>query len=131
MRWLWNARSGEILKETALLSLLGQILLHRLSCKSSGTYTRQSPHQVGLYEVLENRQDFFFRNKIFVFISRYYVSSFAYKLLGKMMVDPLFKINYLNPSLYRRVKQLDRCKQARIKLLYLKDFLFNCRFATK
>ncbi|KAL0101612.1 hypothetical protein PUN28_019030 [Cardiocondyla obscurior] len=62
--------------------------------------------------------------------NRYPVSNFSYRLLDQMMTDPLFQVNDLNPLLYRRIKQLDKTRLLRTKLLYLKDFLFLCRFAT-
>ncbi|XP_014203887.1 run domain Beclin-1-interacting and cysteine-rich domain-containing protein [Copidosoma floridanum] len=62
--------------------------------------------------------------------NRYPVSNFSYRLLDQMSVDPLFRVNDLNPSLYRRIKQLNRTRLLRTQLFYLKDFLFTCRFAT-
>ncbi|XP_011505731.1 PREDICTED: run domain Beclin-1 interacting and cysteine-rich containing protein [Ceratosolen solmsi marchali] len=62
--------------------------------------------------------------------NRYPVSNFSYRLLDQMTVDPLFQVSDLNPTLYRRIKQLDRTKLLRTQLFYLKDFLFACRFAT-
>lgn len=57
------------------------------------------------------------------------VSNFSYRLLDQMMSDPLFRISDLNPSLYRKVKQLERTRQLRLQLYYMKDFIFTCRFA--
>lgn len=48
-----------------------------------------------------------------------------------MTSDPLFQINDLNPSLYRRIKQLARTRLLRLQLFFFKDFLFTCRFATR
>lgn len=48
-----------------------------------------------------------------------------------MTSDPLFQINDLNPSLYRRIKQLARTRSLRLQLFFFKDFLFTCRFATR
>ncbi|CAL7940368.1 unnamed protein product [Xylocopa violacea] len=62
--------------------------------------------------------------------NRYSVSNFSYRLLDQMVSDPLFQINDLNPSLYRRIKQLDRTRLLRTQLFFFKDFLFTCRFAT-
>ncbi|CAK9799367.1 Run domain Beclin-1-interacting and cysteine-rich domain-containing protein [Anthophora quadrimaculata] len=62
--------------------------------------------------------------------NRYSVSNFSYRLLDQMMSDPLFQINDLNSSLYRRIKQLDRTRLLRTQLFFFKDFLFTCRFAT-
>ncbi|XP_049801499.1 run domain Beclin-1-interacting and cysteine-rich domain-containing protein isoform X1 [Schistocerca nitens] len=57
------------------------------------------------------------------------VSTFSYRLLDQMIGDPLFIINDLNPGLYRKAKQLEKCRQLRLQLCYLKDFIFLCRFA--
>lgn len=46
-----------------------------------------------------------------------------------MTVDPLFQVNDLNPTLYRRIKQLERTRLLRTQIFYIKDFLFTCRFA--
>ncbi|XP_058795536.1 run domain Beclin-1-interacting and cysteine-rich domain-containing protein isoform X2 [Phymastichus coffea] len=62
--------------------------------------------------------------------NRYPVSNFSYRLLDQMTVDPLFQVSDLNPTLYRRIKQLDRTRLLRTQLFYLKDFLLTCRFAT-
>lgn len=62
--------------------------------------------------------------------NRYSVSNFSYRLLDQMTSDPLFQINDLNPSLYRRIKQLARTRLLRLQLFFFKDFLFTCRFAT-
>ena len=48
-----------------------------------------------------------------------------------MTSDPLFQINDLNPSLYRRIKQLTRTRLLRSQLFFFKDFLFTCRFAIR
>ncbi|XP_015607348.1 run domain Beclin-1-interacting and cysteine-rich domain-containing protein isoform X2 [Cephus cinctus] len=63
--------------------------------------------------------------------NRYPVSNFSYRLLDQMTVDPLFQVNDLNPSLYRRVKQLERTRILRTQLYFLKDFMLTCRFATR
>ncbi|XP_017876260.1 run domain Beclin-1-interacting and cysteine-rich domain-containing protein [Ceratina calcarata] len=62
--------------------------------------------------------------------NRYSVSNFSYRLLDQMTTDPLFQVNDLNPSLYRRIKQLERTRLLRTQLCFFKDFLFTCRFAT-
>lgn len=61
--------------------------------------------------------------------ARYPVSNFSYRLLESMYTDPLFNVAVLNPALYRKAKSLDRCKKLRQQLNYLKDLIFNCRFA--
>lgn len=63
--------------------------------------------------------------------NRYPVSNFSYRLLDQMTLDPLFQIQDLNPSLYTRIKQLDRTRILRTKLFFFKDFLYTCRFAKK
>ncbi|XP_066589438.1 run domain Beclin-1-interacting and cysteine-rich domain-containing protein isoform X2 [Prorops nasuta] len=60
---------------------------------------------------------------------RYPVSNFSYRLLDQMMMDPLLPVNYVNPLLYRRIKQLERTRVLRTQLFYLKDFIVTCRFA--
>ncbi|XP_076292107.1 run domain Beclin-1-interacting and cysteine-rich domain-containing protein rubicon isoform X2 [Lasioglossum baleicum] len=62
--------------------------------------------------------------------NRYPVSNFSYRLLDQMALDPLFQVNDLSPSLYRRIKQLDKMRLFRTQLFFFKDFLFTCRFAT-
>ncbi|XP_034230440.1 run domain Beclin-1-interacting and cysteine-rich domain-containing protein isoform X2 [Thrips palmi] len=59
----------------------------------------------------------------------YPVSNFSYRLLESMYTDPLFNVAVLNPALYRKAKSLDRCKKLRQQLNFLKDLIFNCRFA--
>lgn len=46
-----------------------------------------------------------------------------------MSTDPLFRMIDLNPGLYKKVKQLERSRQCRLQLYYLKDFVLSCRFA--
>lgn len=65
----------------------------------------------------------------FYFHYRYPVSNFSYRLLDSMFLDPLFDVAALNPGLYRKARSLDKCRKFRQQLNYLKDFLFNCRFA--
>ncbi|XP_023704978.1 run domain Beclin-1-interacting and cysteine-rich domain-containing protein isoform X3 [Cryptotermes secundus] len=61
--------------------------------------------------------------------TRYSVSSFSYRLLDQMFGDPLFAIGDVSPSLYRKARQLERTRQLRMQLYYLKDFVLTCRFA--
>ncbi|XP_066992565.2 run domain Beclin-1-interacting and cysteine-rich domain-containing protein [Anabrus simplex] len=61
--------------------------------------------------------------------NRYPVSNFSYRLLDQMMGDALFRIADLNPCLYRKTRQLERTRQLRLQLFYLKDFILSCRFA--
>jgi len=46
-----------------------------------------------------------------------------------MMTDALFRIDDLNPKLYKKVKNLERTRTYRLQLHFLKDFLLSCRFA--
>lgn len=59
------------------------------------------------------------------------VSNFARDLLDRMAADPLFNVRDLNPSLFRRVKALDRIRQCRIALHYLQQYIHCCRHATQ
>ncbi|XP_054933587.1 run domain Beclin-1-interacting and cysteine-rich domain-containing protein-like isoform X4 [Dermacentor andersoni] len=59
------------------------------------------------------------------------VSNFARDLLDRMAADPLFNVRDLNPSLFRRVKALDRIRQCRIALHYLQQYIHCCRHATR
>ncbi|XP_012262879.2 run domain Beclin-1-interacting and cysteine-rich domain-containing protein isoform X1 [Athalia rosae] len=61
--------------------------------------------------------------------NRYPVSNFSYRLLDQMMADPLFQVDDLNSTLYRRIKLLEKTRILRTQLFYLKDLLFTCRFA--
>ncbi|XP_072048930.1 run domain Beclin-1-interacting and cysteine-rich domain-containing protein-like [Amphiura filiformis] len=61
--------------------------------------------------------------------NRYPISNFALELLNKMHEDPLFNVSDINSSLYRRIKQLNICKEYRFQLFYLKDFLKTCRLS--
>lgn len=64
-----------------------------------------------------------------LFIFRYSVSSFSYRLLEQMYIDPLFRVIELNPILLRKSRNLEKCKKLRLQLFYLKDFILTCRFA--
>jgi len=64
-----------------------------------------------------------------MFSFRYPVSSFSYRLLDQMLGDPLFAIGDVSPGLYRKARQLERTRQLRMQLYYLKDFILTCRFA--
>ncbi|XP_075535630.1 run domain Beclin-1-interacting and cysteine-rich domain-containing protein rubicon isoform X3 [Dermacentor variabilis] len=59
------------------------------------------------------------------------VSNFARDLLDRMAADPLFNVRDLNPSLFRRIKALDRIRQCRIALHYLQQYIHCCRHATR
>lgn len=62
--------------------------------------------------------------------NRYPVSNFSSKLLEGMQSDPLFCPMDVNPLLYRRIKPLEKTKVLRVRLKFLRDFLFICRLAT-
>lgn len=71
-------------------------------------------------------------NYVSVMVSfSYPVSSFSYRLLDQMFGDPLFAIGDVSPGLYRKARQLERTRQLRMQLYYLKDFVLTCRFADK
>ncbi|XP_038050031.1 run domain Beclin-1-interacting and cysteine-rich domain-containing protein-like isoform X2 [Patiria miniata] len=57
------------------------------------------------------------------------ICNFSRELLEKMHEDPLFNILDINPSLYRKVKHLNTCKELRTQLFFLKDFLKTCRLS--
>ncbi|XP_044734383.1 run domain Beclin-1-interacting and cysteine-rich domain-containing protein isoform X2 [Chrysoperla carnea] len=61
--------------------------------------------------------------------NRYPVSNFSYRLLDQMSVDPLFNIGDINPGLYRKNRQLEKCRDLRLQLYFLKSFVLTCRFA--
>lgn len=63
------------------------------------------------------------------FYFRYPVSSFSYRLLDQMFTDPLFRIFELNKNISKRSKSIVLCRKYRFGLHYMKDFIFNCRFA--
>ncbi|KAK9509841.1 hypothetical protein O3M35_004744 [Rhynocoris fuscipes] len=63
--------------------------------------------------------------------NKYPVSNFSFNLLEQMVTDPLFSLCDINPNLYKRVKVLNRAKNTRLQLHYIKDFLLTCRFATE
>lgn len=72
-----------------------------------------------------------FTNKIsyYCLIFRYPVSNFSYRLLDQMSVDPLFNVGDINPGLYRKNRQLEKCRDLRLQLFFLKSFVLTCRFA--
>lgn len=60
---------------------------------------------------------------------RYPVSNFSFDLLERMWFDPLFRLGYINPLLYRRCKQLNKVLELRVQLIHVAEFLRVCRFA--
>ncbi|XKL67317.1 hypothetical protein PGB90_002808 [Kerria lacca] len=65
------------------------------------------------------------------YVGRYPVSDFSYRLLDQLSTDPLFNVMDLNPSLYRRARDLQKIRLLRATLFYLKDFIFTCQYAEK
>ncbi|XP_013409289.1 run domain Beclin-1-interacting and cysteine-rich domain-containing protein-like [Lingula anatina] len=59
--------------------------------------------------------------------TKYPVSNFSRDLLQKMHTDPLFSIQDINPTLYRRVKALDTVKEFRRQLFHFRRFVKTCR----
>ncbi|CAN7996306.1 unnamed protein product, partial [Ixodes hexagonus] len=59
----------------------------------------------------------------------YPVSNFARDLLDRMAPDPLFCIKDINPALYSRVRPLDKCRQCRMALGALEQYIRCCRQA--
>lgn len=57
---------------------------------------------------------------------KYPVSHFALQLLDKIANEPLFNINDINPSLYRKVKKLKHLIDIRMQLYYLKIYISTC-----
>ncbi|XP_017156071.1 uncharacterized protein LOC108164709 isoform X1 [Drosophila miranda] len=61
----------------------------------------------------------------------YPVSSFAYRLIEQMYTFPLFHVPDLNAQLYSKHKDLAKARRRRIQLQSVKEFIGNCRFATR
>jgi run domain Beclin-1 interacting and cysteine-rich containing protein len=61
--------------------------------------------------------------------SRCPVSNFSYRLLDQMQNDALFSLEALNPQLFRKSRQLAKCKLMRMQLVELAGFVSHCRFA--
>lgn len=59
--------------------------------------------------------------------TKYNVSKFAWDLLSKIYDDPLFNVQDINSSLYRKVRTLDMVRECRIQLSQLRLFLQTCR----
>lgn len=57
---------------------------------------------------------------------KYPVSYFALQLLDRISNEPLFNINDINPSLYRKVKKLRSLVDIRMQLYYLKIYITTC-----
>ncbi|XP_015793477.1 run domain Beclin-1-interacting and cysteine-rich domain-containing protein [Tetranychus urticae] len=59
----------------------------------------------------------------------YPLSNCAVNFLEKYRGEPLFHINDLNPSLYKRVKQLSKLLDLRFQLRSLREYISTCRNA--
>lgn len=57
---------------------------------------------------------------------KYPVSHFALQLLDRISNEPLFNINDINASLYRKVKKLKNLIDIRMQLHYLKIYITTC-----
>ncbi|KAL8188253.1 UNVERIFIED_CONTAM: hypothetical protein K2H54_064224 [Gekko kuhli] len=60
---------------------------------------------------------------------KYYVSNFSKDLLSKIWSDPLFNVQDINASLYRKVKPLNQVRLLRIQLYHMKNMFKTCRLA--
>ncbi|XP_059171360.1 run domain Beclin-1-interacting and cysteine-rich domain-containing protein-like [Physella acuta] len=59
--------------------------------------------------------------------NRYPVATFSYTLLEKMWAEPLFHVDTINPSLYRRVRGLENIRECRQQLVHLQSLLGVCK----
>lgn len=57
---------------------------------------------------------------------KYQVSHFALQLLDRIANEPLFNINDVNSSLYRKIKKLRHLIDIRMQLYYLKIYITTC-----
>lgn len=48
-----------------------------------------------------------------------------------MAGDHLFSVDHMNPSIYRKIRNLDRIKPLRLQVHYLKEFLSYCKHAKR
>ncbi|XP_021571005.1 run domain Beclin-1-interacting and cysteine-rich domain-containing protein isoform X2 [Carlito syrichta] len=61
--------------------------------------------------------------------SKYYVSNFSKDLLMKIWNDPLFNVQDINSTLYRKVKPLNQVRLLRVQLYHMKNMFKTCRLA--
>ncbi|XP_053420501.1 run domain Beclin-1-interacting and cysteine-rich domain-containing protein isoform X12 [Nycticebus coucang] len=61
--------------------------------------------------------------------SKYYVSNFSKDLLIKIWNDPLFNVQDINSSLYRKIKLLNQVRLLRVQLYHMKNMFKTCRLA--
>ena len=59
--------------------------------------------------------------------TKYSVSNFSYEFLKRINADPLFNLEDINSSLYRKVRILDQMKECREQIKHLQVFLGTCR----
>lgn len=60
---------------------------------------------------------------------KYPVSHFALQLLDRISNEPLFNINDINPTLYKKIKKLRNLIDIRLQLYYLKIYISTCQQA--
>ncbi|XP_077900066.1 run domain Beclin-1-interacting and cysteine-rich domain-containing protein isoform X1 [Ictidomys tridecemlineatus] len=61
--------------------------------------------------------------------SKYYISNFSKDLLIKIWNDPLFNVQDINSTLYRKVKLLNQVRLLRVQLYHMKNMFKTCRLA--
>uniref|UniRef100_A0A0B7AW37 Rubicon Homology domain-containing protein n=1 Tax=Arion vulgaris TaxID=1028688 RepID=A0A0B7AW37_9EUPU len=59
--------------------------------------------------------------------SRYPIANFSYTLLEKMWQEPLFHVDTINPTLYKRVRGLESIRESRQQLIHLHSLLAVCK----
>lgn len=57
----------------------------------------------------------------------FYVSNFANQFLERIMFEPLFNIQDLNPNLYKKRKQFRSFTELKLQLIALKDYVYSCK----
>ena len=62
---------------------------------------------------------------------KYYVSNFARDFIVKIFNEPLFHLNDINSSLYKKVKPLEIICDLRLQLGHLKNFTRICKYAAE
>lgn len=61
--------------------------------------------------------------------SKYCISNFSRDLLMKIWNDPLFNVQDINSTLYRKVKLLNQVRLLRVQLYHMKNMFKTCRLA--
>ncbi|BFZ06127.1 hypothetical protein BsWGS_09166 [Bradybaena similaris] len=59
--------------------------------------------------------------------SRYPVANFSYALVEKMWQEPLFHVDTINPTLYKRVRGLETIRECRQQVVHLHSLLAICK----